>query len=201
MHSRLPVWSAGLVVAVLFALPAKAADAEPSYDGKRLSEWVKQLKSGKEEERKNAAEALGSLAVESQLVVPALLEAVVDGPEKTNQSAVSALIKIGPAALPTLSAALWDDDRDKRHTALFVLGRMGEKARPVTAAVLAALADSDAQNRCDAVRTLGLLGNSSAVPALLPLLDDKDSELRDAAAGALMDLRTEAKLLVPAMIK
>jgi HEAT repeat protein len=200
MCARLPAWIAGLVVVALSSLPLKAADPDPVYDGKRLSEWVKQLKSKKEADRERAGEAIASLAVESRAVVPALLESVSDGKE-TNQSAVTALIRIGPDAVPAVTAALWDDDVDKRRTALLVLGEMGSRARSATGAVLVALRDSDPWNRACAVRTLGSLGSPTAIPALLPLLDQDDRELRESAYYALKDLRADSKLLLPFLLK
>jgi HEAT repeat protein len=200
MPRRVPARIALLALLALLAPSAKAADPDPTYDGKRLSEWVKQLKSKKEADRQAAEEALASLAAESRRVVPTLLEAVVDG-AGTNQSAVSVLMRIGPAAVPGILPALGDEDADKRYVALVVLGRMGARARSAAGAVIVALGDRDPQNRVTAARTLGRLGSPSAIPGLLPLLDEDDRELRKQTYYALTDLRADSKLLLPTLLK
>jgi HEAT repeat protein len=187
-----------LLALLTLLVPVRAAEPDPDYDGKRLSEWVKQLKGQKEADRQAAEEALAALAGESRRVVPALLEAVQLG-EETNQSAVSALVRIGPAAVPDLSAALWDDDTRKRLTALYVLGSMGERAQSAAGAVIVALGDGELIIRRNAATVLGRLGSRSAIPALVPLLDQDDRELREAAFLALTELRADAKLLLPTL--
>jgi HEAT repeat protein len=189
---------AALLALLTLLAPAKAADPDPAYDGKRLSEWVKQINSSHEADRRTAEDALAALAGESRRVVPALLEAVRDG-EETNPSAVSALVRIGPAAVPGITPALWDDDPRKRLTALYVLGSMGDRARSAAGAVVVALGDGDPLIRRNAARVLGRLGSSSAVPALLPLLDQDDREVREEACNALMGLRADARLLLPTL--
>jgi HEAT repeat protein len=192
----LPIGIASLVLVTAPAPPATPVP-EPAYDGKPLSQWARQLKSDKEEDRRRAAEALAGLAIESRRAVPALLGAI--GGKGVNE-AVEALVRIGPAAVPALTAALWDEDRARRAAALYVLGLLGDRARPATAAVTAALGDCDPLVRGVAAQTLGRIGPPSAVPALLPLLDQED-EVRRSALLALLDLRAEARVVVPILVK
>lgn len=81
MHPRISVVFIGLAFVVLGSTSLKAADPEPMYDGKSLSEWVKQLKSDKEADRRLAADKVTFFAVDSRqhtsaVLVPALFDAL-----------------------------------------------------------------------------------------------------------------------------
>jgi thiol-disulfide isomerase/thioredoxin len=53
----------------------------------------------------------------------------------------------------------------------------------------ALLGDSDVRVRADVCHYLGLSGNAQAIPALQPLLDDEDAEVREIAAESIAHLQ------------
>src|SRR5262245_53364706 len=92
------------VVALLLLVPRLAAvqEDEPSQDGKKLSEWVEQLKSQDAARRRAAIEAVGKFGPKGKEAVPALILAFRDSDDKVADAAVAALIAIGPDSVPPL---------------------------------------------------------------------------------------------------
>jgi len=84
-----------------------------------------------------------------------------------------------------LIAALKDPDADVRANLAQALAKIGPPAvEPLTEA----LADPLPERRAGAATALGLLGSSAkgALPKLLDLLDDRDTEVRRQASQALV---------------
>ncbi len=79
--------------------------------------------------------------------------------------------------------AYYDEDEQMRQSAVFAMGRSGERrwARPV----LTELGSPDAPMRFEAASAAGELALSGAVRPLVRLLDDPDSNVRESAALAL----------------
>jgi HEAT repeats len=94
--------------------------------------------------------------------------------------------------IPTLMAALADDDGDVRQSVAYTLARIGQ---PAVKPLLAILKDKDKHRhlRANAAYVLGKMGSvaSEAAPALAQALKESDRELRRRAAYAL------ARLVVP----
>jgi HEAT repeat protein len=59
---------------------ANAADEpnEPTQDGRTVSQWIRMLKSKDVSERRHAAAALGIIGTPTEVVIPALGEALKD---------------------------------------------------------------------------------------------------------------------------
>ncbi len=121
--------------------------------------------------------------------VPALEEALAK--DTSAPAAARAIGKLGPrgeAARSTLIGVVQDASRDEkaRAEAAFALGLLGpdEAARVVLASAARA---GPRLVRLDAIRALGLLGESArpSAPALVAVLDDPDEDLAWAAAAVL----------------
>jgi HEAT repeat protein len=147
---------------------------------------------------------------------------------KVQHKAFSALVRIGPPAVPALRDAFQNEDKGVRRSALVALRHLGEPAVPV---LVESLRGEDAL-RDDVLHSLGEMGPEAkeAVPALLGLLEkapesaipaakalwlvakhpaagtalrkalaDKDGEVRLYAAVTAGELDLEAKAAVPVL--
>jgi hypothetical protein len=94
------------------------------------------------------------------------------------ETAIDALARIGPAAIPSLIVALEDPNADVRDRAAQSLARMGPPAKEAVPMLIAALEDPDWSVRRSAARALGQIGPEAApaVPALMQLLKSPDAE-------------------------
>lgn len=97
--------------------------------------------------------------------------------------------------IPVLVAALNEEDKSIRNSAVWALSYLGEKAPPeVIDAMVAALADpSD-----DLIAAFERLG-AAAVPTLLRAVKSKDTKLREAAVGALARIGGAAQEALPTL--
>jgi HEAT repeat protein len=194
----------GLVLLALLA-PAQAAEPEPDpiYDGKRLSAWLELLQSKDERERRGARQALTSLVKQGRTSVGPLVEALLEvpGDRQVPPARLEMLVQLGPAAVPRLTAALWEEDPTRRALAVFALGQLGRAARPAVPPLLERLKDEDALMRCIIAQALARIRARSAIPALTERLGDKDQRVREAAAQALIHLRVESEVLVPTLLR
>ncbi|MFQ5795664.1 MAG: HEAT repeat domain-containing protein [Candidatus Bipolaricaulia bacterium] len=104
--------------------------------------------------------------------------------------AVRKLVKIGPAAVPTLIKVLQDKDVDVRQEAAEALGKIGPDARDAVPALVEALRDEDWSVRQFSAWALRKIG-PDAVPALIEALEDEDERVRDNATRVLQVLKKE----------
>ena len=104
------------------------------------------------------------------------------------QAVNQSLVFAGPVALEPLRGAMTNPDEHVRSRASEALTLLGDVA--VDTAV-SALRGTDARQRAAAVRTVGVLGASEAVGAVIARLDDDDPSVRIAAARALGQLSTQ----------
>ncbi|MCB9877238.1 MAG: HEAT repeat domain-containing protein [Planctomycetes bacterium] len=105
------------------------------------------------------------------------------------------LNRLGVPGVPMLVRALVADERYLRTMPLQVLAELGHSAAAAAPAVLPLLADPLTQSY--AVRALGEIGATEALPHLRPMLTDRDTELRCASAqavGLLGDESSRAEL-------
>jgi HEAT repeat protein len=91
-----------------------------------------------------------------------------------------------------------DRDPEYRKKAINALTAIGTEDKRVLPVLIKALKDRYISN--EAAHALGNIGKD-AVPALLPLLKGRDTELRKWAAVALSDIGPEAKETIPALIE
>ncbi|MEP6573807.1 MAG: HEAT repeat domain-containing protein [Gemmatimonadota bacterium] len=105
-----------LTVAVAGSAHAQAThvkSSEPSFDGRSLSLWIKDLKAAAPVTRNAAAYAISSMGPDAKAAVPALIDALSDDEATVRFPVAVALREIGPsaaAAVPALEKAL--DDRN-----------------------------------------------------------------------------------------
>ncbi len=110
-----------LAAAVLLLAPrawgqAAAAANEPVADGRRLSEWVADLKAQAPQTRNAAAYELSGMGPAAAPAVPALIEALSDPEPTVRFPATVALGEIGPAAaaaVPTLKKMMDEEINDE----------------------------------------------------------------------------------------
>jgi serine/threonine protein kinase len=136
------------------------------------------------EVRRQAAESLGAIGVEARAAVKTLLCAAEDWVEEVREEALRALRRIGPAAVPALMARLEDADEALFARAAELLLAHEEHA---LAPLVQALGHSSARVRRRAAEILERIGPRapSAVDPLTRALQDRDGEVRAAAARAL----------------
>jgi|SRR5262245_15650420 len=103
-----------LLFAVLLGSAPAQQEKEPSYEGKALGEWLRQLRSTEAKDRREAALVLSwEIGPEGKAAVAALTEALKDEDNAVRGSAADALGYIGPearSAAPALVGALKDKD-------------------------------------------------------------------------------------------
>ena len=135
--------------------------------------------------RCRAVAALGQLADPS--AIPALTYAFKDVnktarcPDEVDVvplTAINALVKIGPVAIPSLLVALRDEGRG-------AAGTLKEIGTPSIPGLLHALINGDQEARSGSAWALGWIKDSSAVPGLLEALHDPDNTVRKRAISAL----------------
>lgn len=99
-------------------------------------------------------------------------------------TALQALLRIGPAAVPALTTALHDSNPRVRAAAFTALEGLGVHARSALPKLLRILQDNKHPDR---ERAVYLLGNTSAeaIPLLVPVLKEGDAVARRGAALAL----------------
>jgi HEAT repeat protein len=145
-----------------------------------------------------AIEALCKLRVESG-AVSELISAMSHVNEDTRAAAESALVRIGPKAIPNLIRATRLDNPLIRANSANALGRIGEPGLGVLEALIDAMQKDKATART-AIHALGTIGASAltAVPALVEVLNHADEAIQGEAQFALMRM---GPTVVPALVQ
>jgi len=151
--------------------------------------------------RAAAARGLAALPPAPEITLPVWEKALKNADETTAHYALDALAGLGPAALPRLMEAL--KHKQLRAQVLYVLGQLGPKAAPATAALSKLVTDADAHVAAEAALTLGKIGPAAAssVPALLAALDQEDCPNAHAIVFALGQIGPAAGPAVPMLTK
>jgi HEAT repeat protein len=159
------------------------------------------LKNSEPRHRMAAAQGLVALKPGSDVMVPAMIEALQSKQPQMTGLAVAALAEAGAPAVPRLAEALKDPAR--RLPAAAVLARIGAAAKPAVDALLPLLKDEDPAVRREALLALGAIGPpaESVLETAVGLLEDPDPMVRTAAAYVLGKLGPAAKSAVPALRK
>jgi len=126
-----------------------------------------------------------------------------DADMEVRWKAALALEKAGPAAVPSLIAALTDANVYVRQGAARVLGNIGRRTGEATAALVKALRDPDPKVREHAAEALGELKASdpAAVQALVAALADADPFVVGRAAASLSMIGPEALAALVAALR
>lgn len=116
---------------------------------------------------------------EAKALIPGLIEALRHDDLTVCSTAAKTLAKIGPPAIPSLTALLHDKDAVIRQNAVYALKEMGKRAKPAIPALLELLRSRSHGILAHAVETLGNIGPEAetAIPALVELLRNKDLDL------------------------
>ena len=164
----------------------------------RVNHWIANLKSTSTEDRRIAAQTLGTIGPRAKEGVPALIIALKDREAVVRHSVVYALAQIGAQAVPALITALKDRDTEVRRSAASALGQIGP---PIVPALIIALKDQEAVVRSSAASVLGQIGPEAkeAVSELIAALIDRQADVRRAAASALGQIGPKAHEAVAAL--
>lgn len=126
-----------------------------------------------------------------------LIDALSSDDDRQRAASVQQLIGYGPAAIPSLLAALRHADLTVQRDLATVIAALGD---PALDPVLDLLDEAGDTVRLNAINVLREIGNPRAVEPLLRCLYDEDDDIRGAAAVALGHLgRTATRALVSAL--
>jgi len=164
-----------------------------------IDRLTKGLASTDAEARSGCISGLSDLAAgldtqSREQLAAAFVPLLTDPDPRVGTAAGAALIRLGPAAVPTLRSKIGDPAT--RLNILEILGALGPAAKPALAELMQGLSDADPQCRGDAAVALGAIGPDAAeaVPGLQKLLGDESTPVgvRYAAAYALGQIGTAA---------
>ncbi len=97
------------------------------------------------------------------------------------------LEQLGEYAVPRLVKIVEDEDKEEKErlNAIYALGRLGKNGTKALASLVPLLRDDDDDIRGTVVRSVGKIGDASAVFSIEPLLKDKNKWVREGAESAL----------------
>lgn len=179
---------------------------EPSFNGRKLSEWLTVLKEDETPRKRRAAVvALGQIATDHRDSLGSVVAAVgralrTDASPAVREQAAVVLGQMRPeetaAALTDLAESMRVEKESavKREVAVS-LARLGPVAKPAVQPLTAALKDADPTTRAAAADALGRVGPDarSAAPELQVLLKDAQKPVRRSAIFALGRVDPEEK--------
>jgi len=169
----------------------------------------KQLSAKDQSLRQQAAMALAALGVGDQPVIDELLEgmgrrspgAYLSQPEYA-RSPMSALVKLGEKAVPSLVKAYDDERYTGRDLALEALGEIGPAAKEALPDVERWLKTDDLPMFCRVVEAKWRIDGDAAfaVAKMVPLLDEKKGRQYHTAVRTLVNMGSNAKAAIPALV-
>lgn len=145
--------------------------------------------------RAEAARSLGLIGPKAAAATSALLMAA--GHSRNHalvENTTEALPRLGPAAIPALTAGLGHDDPAIRAAAVRLMGEIGQESPLPFLAMLRRLRDRDARVRAAAAPAMARVCRRSlalglaVAPFVVPLLSDPDDDVAEAARSALLEL-------------
>lgn len=141
-----------------------------------VPEFIKLLDRDYMDRRGIRDRAVTALVQIGPVAVPALLNALYHEQDEVNLGAAVALRKIGSPAIPSLSRALHHEDAKVREWATSAL-QSYENANAALQGLLSVLHDDEDMVRIGAIIALGESKNPDAIPSLVELLDEEDVSL------------------------
>lgn len=161
-----------------------------------------------------SALGLGEMGDRAQAAVPALIDRLTDEQmilrpggciysAHPDHCAATALVGIGPPALPAIIAALNAEQavvRQRMADALWYVG--SERAQPAVKALFQRLHDPDAAVRRTAVYVLGWIAplDESLVPEIVPMIRDADPTVRNEAFATLGRVEQQEAIPLEALL-
>jgi HEAT repeat protein len=187
-----------LVVAIFITGLLVSSVSAIELQGQSFAELQQQLRDSRVEVRQQAAVALASLGTSA---VPALIQTLKDDDPRVRGAAISGLKQIGSPAIPELDRVLDDSHALMPRFAAEILVKMGPVSVPTIVEVLRAYRP-DAWNRLyEASVNLTPDVKTAAVPALLEMLRDSDSEVKERALTYLAYTYPETERALPMLIE
>lgn len=185
------VFSAALLVFLLWL--NGGSRAEPQYEGKQLSAWIEQTRTGDMFAQSHARQVVAEIGLP---IVPELIQQIEQPPHLRE--------RIGERLRKYLPRSTWrfvpgsEKSRTRRIQAMQVIQMIGPPASNAIPAIAQAFRERDVAILSAARATLARLG-PVAVPALTALLEDQSFLYRSEAAFALMDIGPAAHPAIPAL--
>ena len=192
---RTAVGCAGVVlVAIAALLLFRWMNPEPKAQGRKLSEWLVQLRDSNPAKREEARLAVISMGREA---IPYLTNQLTKPPNAL-QKAARAAFKHAPESLKVSLGRIYRPPNEvlNKHMALQAIGILGTNGAAAVPTVGEVLRQPDVALTSAAAMTLVYLGTNS-LPELIAALDDGDFNIRSHACYALAMLQTNAAPAVP----
>ncbi len=194
-----------LVAIVAILLVALTVAAHAQDDGRKadsdakVAALIRQLQGSDTDRREKALDALLKMEPMTPAAIAALTQAMKNPDDTVRQYTVQVLAQAGPDAIPALTLAIDDENRQVRVSALDALGQMARGRRNHAAQVpeiwqilIRAFKDEHEDVRVQA--TFGFYRDeTAAVPLLRSALKDTDPKVRLGAAKALRQIGPDAK--------
>jgi len=192
-----------LVKYVAYQPPGWFRSKSPVGQALRKIKPLRMSVANKQRRQGGAVEAFQMLGTNAAGAIPELGRVIARLRTNDDPSAVSALVNIGPPALPALCAALTNRQIQVRAAVAQALGRMGTNAFPALPALLQAVEDPDSLIATRAMSSLGSLHFEPdlVISSITAQLSNPNSEVRYYAARALGDYGPRASNAVPALVK
>ena len=172
--------------------------------GAAVATIVKAFESDDVDVRRAAARAMVEFDVDHATVAPLLVKALQDEDDTVVANAIAALSAFGPRALQHVDDAL--ANKELRHYALLLIGRMGPEAASAVPALIDTLGKAgDTPQDIEFIReahiALSTIGPAAkaAVPTLIKSVGAEDDEVSASACYALGKMGEEARSAVPAL--
>ncbi|MEY4388153.1 MAG: hypothetical protein RLY20_3436 [Verrucomicrobiota bacterium] len=184
-----------LLAVSCLTLQSCSTGGEPSYRGKKLSQWL--LNSADAGEAEIAVRAMGTNAI------PYLLRWLADTDSNHNLHAPNGFAILGETAapaIPQLEQLLLGTNELAATLAASALGRIGRPAAPV---LIGALTNANYRISTDAALRLQDLGTNAlpAIPILLKQLESPRAKIRARATDTLGSMELEPATVVPALTR
>jgi HEAT repeat protein len=165
---------------------------------------VEAFKSENVDVRRAAARAMVEFDVDREVVAPLLVKALSDKDETVVANAIAALSSLGPKALEHVDDAL--ANKDLRHYALLLIGRLGPEAASAVPAIVSQLGkQSDEPEDLEFIReahfALSAIGPAAkqAIPTLVKAISSEQDEVSASACYALGKMKDSARTAIPAL--
>ena len=155
--------------------------------------------------RTTAARGLADLHPPSELVLPAMVQILDQGPRELHTDVLRVLQDLGAAGVPALIHALDRPNAEVRRGACFALGRIGTPANAAKAPLQRQLDEADPATSLAAAWALARIDPDcseaapKSVPLLIRALGDSDPRVRLEAATSLRCLGPQARAAAAAL--
>lgn len=176
-------------LAGLSGLASAGAEAVPHVEA-----IAKLLKDPTVQARRGAAQVLIGLGAGAEKGAPALAAALKDSDPVVKQLALKALTDIGPKSLPALDKALDEKESNVRLMAVSAIETIGLVDAAAIKALAKGVRDASTKVRLAALSAISKgakdakdIDSKDVLEAVGPALSDKSSEIRAAAAVALLE--------------